>query len=99
MNFKINEVQTIKLSNGDEIVAKVMAQDDDTITVANPVTVLPSAQGIQLVPSLFTAADKSWVTINISNIAMICDVRDQVCDSYLEATTGIKPVRSSLLMG
>ncbi len=37
--------------------------------------------------------------INISNITMVADARDQVRDSYLEATTGIKPVRSQILTG
>ena len=99
MNFKINEVQTIKIANGDELVAKIGAQDDDTITVFSPLTVIPGPQGIQLLPSLFTTELDCAVTINISNISMVADVREQVRDSYLEATTGIKPVRNKILMG
>ena len=48
MNFKLNEVQTIKISNGDELVAKIGAADETTITVFSPLTVLPGPQGIQL---------------------------------------------------
>ena len=99
MNFKINEIQTIKISNGDEIVAKIGSIDDTSITVFNPLTVIPGAQGIQLLPSLFTANLDSPVTINISNIAMIADARDQVRDSFIEATSGIRPVRSQILTG
>ena len=99
MNFKINEVQTIKISNGDELVAKIGSSDENTITVFNPLTVIPSQAGIQLLPSLFTADLDCTVTINISNIIMVADARDQVRDSYLEATTGIKPVRSQILTG
>jgi hypothetical protein len=32
-------------------------------------------------------------------VAMIAPVREDVGDSYLEATTGIKPVLSKILMG
>jgi len=99
MKFKIDEVQTIKISNGDELIAKVLSQEEDTITVSNPLTILPGPSGIQLVPSLFTTDLDTTVTINISNISMVADVRDQVKDSYLEATTGIKPVRNKILMG
>jgi hypothetical protein len=49
--------------------------------------------------SLFTADPESDVTVNISSVAMIAPVREDVGDSYLEATTGIKPVRSKILMG
>jgi hypothetical protein len=99
MNFKINEVQTIKLSNGDELIAKIAEIQNASITVVNPLTVLPSSQGIQLLPSLFTSDLDCSVQINISNITMVADARDQVTDSYLEATTGIKPVRSQILTG
>jgi hypothetical protein len=49
--------------------------------------------------SLFTADPESEVTVNRSSVAMIAPVREDVGDSYLEATTGIKPVRSKILMG
>jgi hypothetical protein len=99
MKFELNEVYTIKIANGDEIVAKVLDQGPDTITVAGPLTVLPSAQGIQLMPSLFTSEPDDSVTINISNIAMYASARQQVKDSYTEARTGITPVRKSILTG
>jgi hypothetical protein len=49
--------------------------------------------------SLFTADPEAEVTVNRSSVAMIAPVREDVGDSYLEATTGIKPVRSKILMG
>ena len=99
MKFELNEVYTIKIANGDELVARVVDQGPDTITVEGPLTVLPSAQGIQLMPSLFTSEPDDSVTINISNIAMYASARQQVKDSYTEARTGITPVRKSILTG
>jgi hypothetical protein len=50
--------------------------------------------------SLFTADPEKHVAINKQQISLIAPSREEVCDSYLEATTGIKPVRSSkILMG
>jgi len=99
MKFETSEVYSLKIANGDELIAKVIAVDDTSIKVAAPLTVVPSRDGIQLVPSLFTTELNSDVTININNIVMIAAVRDQVRDSYTEATTGIKPVRSQILTG
>lgn len=99
MNFYPNQVYSIKIANGDELVAKIMAVNPDSIEVSHPLTVLPGQQGIQLVPSLFTADVDAVVSINMSNISMFTQANQKVCDSYLESTTGIKPVRSSLLMG
>ena len=49
---------------------------------------------------MFTGNPKENATINKTAIAMICQTREEVGDHYLEATTGIKPVRNSkILMG
>jgi hypothetical protein len=99
MQLKIHDVYSIKISNGDELVAKVMADDGDTITVSSPLTVLPGPNGIQLIPSLFTADLDAVVTINKANISLFAEVREQVRDSYIESTTGIAPVRKQIITG
>jgi hypothetical protein len=100
MNIELDEVYTIKIANGDELIAKIIGQDETTYTVAKPLTVIPNPQGINMMNSLFTANPDKNVTINKSQVSLIAPSREEVCDSYLEATTGIKPVRNSkILMG
>ena len=100
MKVELDQVYTIKIANGDEIVARITADNDETYTVGRPLTVVPGREGIQMVFSLFTADPDKNVTINKSQVSLIAPSREEVCDSYLEATTGIKPVRNSkILMG
>ena len=100
MKVELDQVYTLKIANGDEIVAKITAEDDTTYTVARPLTVVPSQQGIQMIFALFTADPDKSVTINKTQVSLIAISRDEVQDSYTEATTGIKPVRNSkILMG
>ena len=100
MKIELDQVYTIKIANGDEIVAKITQETDNTYTIAKPLTVVPGPQGINMMNSLFTADPDKTVTINKLQISLIAPSREEVCDSYLEATTGIKPVRNSkILMG
>jgi len=101
MNIEKEQVYTIKISNGDEVVTKVVDIDQDgNYIVSKPLTVIPGPQGINMMNSLFTADPDKLVTINKQQVSIIAPSRDEVCDSYLEATTGIKPVRNSkILMG
>jgi hypothetical protein len=100
MKVELDEVYTIKIANGDEVVAKITAEDDTTYTINKPLTVVPGPQGIQMIMSLFTANPDKTATLNKTQVSLIAPTRDEVCDSYLEATTGIKPVRNSkILMG
>ena len=99
MSIEIGKTYTMRMGYGEEIVAKITAYDSSTYTISKPVAVVPGQQGIQLMNSLFTADPEAEVTVNRSSVAMIAPVREDVGDSYLEATTGIKPVRSKILMG
>ena len=100
MKVELDQVYTLKIANGDEIVTKITAEDDTTYTVNRPLTVIPGREGIQMMFSLFTANPDKSVIINKSQVSLIASSRDEVQDSYVEATTGIKPVRNSkILMG
>jgi hypothetical protein len=100
MKVELDQVYTIKIANGDEIVARITEETDTTYTINKPLTVVPSPQGIQMIMSLFTANPDKTVALNKTQVSLIAPSRDEVCDSYLEATTGIKTVRNSkILMG
>ena len=99
MSIETGKTYTMRMGYGEEIVAKITAYDSSTLTLSKPVAVVPGQQGIQLMNSLFTADPEAEVTVNRSSVAMIAPVREDVGDSYLEATTGIKTVRSKILMG
>ena len=100
MKLELDQVYTFKIANGDELIAKITAEDDTTYTISRPLTVVPGREGIQMIFSLFTANPDKTVTINKAQISLLAASRDEVQDSYTEATTGIKPVRNSkILMG
>ena len=100
MKVELDQVYTLKIANGDELVAKITGEDDSTYTINRPLTVVPGREGIQMIFSLFTANPDKPVTINKSQVSLMAVSRDEVQDSYVEATTGIKPVRNSkILMG
>ena len=101
MKIELNKVYTLKLTNADEVVAKIIEDNADHYVVENPLSAVPTEKGIQLIFTVFTGDPKQNITINKTAIAMICETREEVCDHYLEATTGIKAVRNSgkILLG
>jgi len=100
MQVEKDKVYTFKLTNADEIVAKVVLETDTAYILAQPLSAVPTEKGIQLIYTVFTGNPKENATINKTAIAMICQTREEVGDHYLEATTGLKPVRKpSIIMG
>ncbi len=100
MNIEIDKTYTFKLSNADEVVAKVVEEHPDHYVVSQPLSAVPTEKGIQLIYTVFTGNPQENARINKTAIAMVCTTREEVSDHYLEATTGIKPVRKpSIIMG
>lgn len=100
MNIEKDKVYTFKLTNADEIVAKVVDITENGYILSQPLSAVPTEKGLQLIYTVFTGDPKENATINKTAVAMICQTRDEVSDHYLEATTGIKAVRKpSIIMG
>ena len=97
--LELNTVYTFKLNSGEELVAKVAQTGSDFIIIEQPVSIAPTQQGMQLIPSIFTGDPKSLVKLNTSSIAMVVSTEDSVKMKYLEATTGIKVPEKKLILG
>jgi len=95
----LDEIYTIKLISGDEVVAKITAETDTQYTITKPLTVVPGPQGIQMILSVFTADPERSYSLNKSACSIVALTRSEVSDSYIEATTGIRPVSSKILLG
>jgi hypothetical protein len=89
MNLKPGEIYTIKLISGEEITCKIFNRFADTVEITQPISMVIGPQGLQMMPSLFSANPDKNVQINISSIAMVAETREDVRAKYIEATTGI----------
>lgn len=89
------DILTFKLVNGDEIVAKLKQDSNESFVITRPCTVLPSPKGIGLVQTMFTSDSETPIHIDRRHVMMFAPTVKQVADYYLETTTGIKPVTAS----
>ena len=94
-----NKVYTFKLNSGEELIAKVIQTGGDFIIIEEPVSIAPTQQGMQMIPSVFTANPKGDFKLNTSSIALYAETDDSVRMKYLEATTGIKVPDKKIVLG
>jgi len=100
MTYKTNEIYTIKVLSGEELITKVLDENVDTITVSEPLSIAPNQQGMGLIPSLFSAEMDKPVTINKSGITMYAITAEQIRVKYIEVTTGIStPPAKKIVLG
>ena len=99
MNLTVDTVYTFKLNTGEELVAKLTAIHPDHLVIQHPILTVLSQQGLQMMPGLFSAKMEQEIRLNNTSWAMIAETRDDVRDSWTQATTGIAPVRKQIITG
>ena len=101
MKFTTGSVMTIKLNSGEELIAKVTSTPDENgfITISEPVSIAPGQQGLQMIPSVFTADPKEEFKLNTNSVAIIAQTDDSIKVKYIEATTGIQVPEKKLILG
>lgn len=99
MKLLPNEVYTFKLTSGEEVVAKFIKQGDSVFTVTNPLSVAMSQEGMQLIASVFTAKPDRHIELQRTSVSMIAETRQELEASYIEATTGVRPVTKQIITG
>lgn len=99
ITVKQHEVYTFKLNSGEELIAKVNETGTDYISISEPVSIAPGQQGLQMIPSMFTADPKEEFKLNTNSIAIIAQTDDSIKVKYIEATTGIKVPDKKIVLG
>jgi hypothetical protein len=99
-DYADGDIVCFKLVNGDEILARVVNTTDSGWTLSKPLNVVPSAQGIGLMQSMFGMDVEAAVELQRSAVMMHTPVVKELADHYILTTTGIQPVtRGSIITG
>jgi len=90
--FSQGDVVSIKLINGDEIIAKVEAEDADTVTISRPMALTMGPQGLGMIPWVFLG-EESKIVLEKQKTFFIVLSKSQASKQYLQDTTGISLVK------
>jgi hypothetical protein len=99
MKLETNTIYTFKLNTGEELIARVVEINPDHMIIEHPILTVISQQGLQMMPGLFSADLGQNVRLNNASWAMIAETRQDVRDSWIQATTGIAPIRKQIITG
>ena len=79
------DVKLFRIITGEEVVAELVSETEDTVTVKNGLVVLPSAQNIGFAPwATVVNRDKPEITINRNHIVYIAELDSNIRNKYNE---------------
>lgn len=84
------EIVTLKLTSGEELVAKLLEDGPSFIKLSKPLVLSMSPQGIGMVPYLFTVSPDKEIKLNRGTVTVIEVTEKSFADQYIQGTTGIK---------
>jgi hypothetical protein len=82
------DVVSIKLINGDEIIARLEKDGHHGITINRPLALTMSGSGLGMIPWIFLG-DKETITLKHEHIFVMVPSKKDAADQYMQGTTGI----------
>ena len=90
--YKALDAITLKTTGGEEVVARFIEEDAQTITIEKPLAVMATPQGLGLGPFCFTVNPSAKVKINKSTLVFVHKTDGEMAKQYISSTTGIQMV-------
>jgi hypothetical protein len=87
--LKANDIISIKLTSGEEIITKLIEEKDNKLVVSKPLSLTATQQGMGLAPFMFTIDPAAKVQINQSAIITVVKTQEEMAANYIQSTSGI----------
>lgn len=87
--YKATDTITIKTIAGEEIIARLVEENEKIIKVHKPMAIVATAQGIGLSPFAFTINQDRDVSLNKNVILMIAKTDKTMASQYTQSTIGL----------
>ena len=93
-------VKLLRIITGEEVLAEVLSEDENTVTVQNGLVVLPNANGVGFAPwATVISKENKEITLSREHLVYVVDCDDSVQDKY-ESIFGaiVKPETKKLIL-
>lgn len=87
--YKNGDTVSLKLTSGEEVVARLEEEKADSFILHKPLMVTATQQGLGLAPFMFTIGPDAKVNIDTSKVVCIVKTLDEMSKQYIKSTTGI----------
>lgn len=89
LGYKEGDIISLKLTSGEELVARLDKEDASTVTLKKPHMITATQQGLGLAPFMFTVSPDAKFKLNNNNVLCIVKTDDDMAKQYTQSTTGI----------
>lgn len=86
--FSSGDIVTLKLTNGDELIARFEEETDATVKISRPLAVTIGPQGLGMMPWVFLG-ESEYYTLKKDHVFTLVTSKEDAASQYMQGTTGI----------
>lgn len=86
--FSTGDVISLKLINGDELIARFETETNDEVTIVKPLAITIGPQGLGMMPWMFLG-ERDTLTLKKNHVFAMAISKKEASDQYMQGTTGI----------
>ncbi len=87
--YKNGDAITIKLTSGEEIVARLEEETNEGLKVSKPMSLTATQEGIGLAPYVFTISPETAFVIKSHAVVCVAKTIEEMATQYIQNTTGL----------
>ena len=87
--YKDGDTISLKLSSGEEIVARLEKETDKEFVVKKPMVLIAQAEGLGLAPFMFSVSPDAKFNLQVSSVSCVAKTQDEISKQYTATTSGI----------
>jgi hypothetical protein len=88
--IKEEDIVSFKLNSGEEIVARLKAQDANSYTLHKPMVLIMQQQGMGLAPFMFSVSPEAKFILQAPSITCIAKTENEIAKQYTATTSNIQ---------
>ena len=88
-SYEKNQIVSIKLVSGDEIIAKVVEDNEQEYKLNKPLAVIMSDKGLAMLPYMISVAADEPLNLRKTHAMCVAKPVSEVEKHYIQITTGI----------
>lgn len=90
------KVVALKLTTGEEIIGRLVSQNDETVVLKKPMAFLRMQNSVGLMPFMATPEPNADIELPKKFIVVLTMCEKQIASQYVETTSGIKLATTNL---
>jgi hypothetical protein len=87
--YKVGDTISLKLSSGEEIVARMDGEDSEYFTLKKPMVLIMQEKGLGLAPFMFSVDPGNKFMMRTSSVTCVSKTQTDIANQYIATTTGL----------